>query len=113
MGVFGGIMVFVGIATGLVALVAALRRAPRSRFRGVVSVSCLAIGVLSLMIASSQGPDANDVFLFFLYATPGLLAIMFAPRPRLQPGHCTTCGDNLTGNVSGKCSECGAPVVAP
>ena len=27
---------------------------------------------------------------------------------RIPPGHCPHCGYDLTGNVSGKCPECGA-----
>ncbi len=30
-------------------------------------------------------------------------------RRRIPPGHCQTCGYNLTGNVSGVCPECGTP----
>ena len=30
-------------------------------------------------------------------------------RQRIRPGHCAHCGYDLTGNLSGKCSECGAP----
>jgi len=29
---------------------------------------------------------------------------------RIPPGHCKTCGYNLTGNVSGRCPECGSAV---
>ena len=29
------------------------------------------------------------------------------------PGHCLTCGYNLTGNTSGKCPECGEPPPKP
>jgi len=58
-------------------------------------------------------PPAHVWFEFCLFAMPGMLAIIFVRPPRLQPGHCKTCGYNLTGNVSGKCSECGAPVPAP
>ncbi len=29
---------------------------------------------------------------------------------RIPPGHCASCGYDLTGNVSGRCSECGTPV---
>jgi len=29
---------------------------------------------------------------------------------RVRPGHCETCGYNLTGNVSGRCPECGSLV---
>lgn len=35
----------------------------------------------------------------------------FPPKgPRYPEGHCQTCGYNLTGNVSGRCSECGTDV---
>ena len=33
-------------------------------------------------------------------------------RRRIPPGHCQRCGYNLTGNVSGKCSECGEVILA-
>lgn len=32
---------------------------------------------------------------------------------RIPPGHCTTCGYDLTGNVSGRCPECGVTVTKP
>jgi hypothetical protein len=31
-------------------------------------------------------------------------------RRRIPPGHCQKCGYHLTGNVSGRCPECGATV---
>jgi len=31
-------------------------------------------------------------------------------RRRIPPGYCQKCGYNLTGNVSGRCPECGSPV---
>jgi len=31
-------------------------------------------------------------------------------RPGPGPGHCANCGYDLTGNVSGRCPECGTPV---
>lgn len=33
-------------------------------------------------------------------------------RHRMPPGTCTKCGYDLTGNVSGRCPECGAPIRA-
>ena len=40
-----------------------------------------------------------------------LLAALIAARPRKPgPGHCRKCGYDLTGNVSGKCPECGEVV---
>ncbi len=33
-------------------------------------------------------------------------------RRRMRPGLCRACGYDLTGNVSGRCPECGCPIVA-
>ena len=34
-------------------------------------------------------------------------------RHRIPPGHCRKCGYDLTGNVSGRCPECGESTLAP
>ncbi len=39
-----------------------------------------------------------------------LCALLWLRRRRALPGHCQHCGYNLTGNVSGRCPECGQPV---
>ncbi len=39
-----------------------------------------------------------------------LCALLWLRRRRFPPGHCQRCGYDLTGNVSGRCPECGAPV---
>ena len=45
-------------------------------------------------------------WMFLLAALiPTVLAWRRLRRP--LPGHCRKCGYNLTGNVTGKCSECG------
>ncbi len=41
---------------------------------------------------------------------PGLAALIPWRRRRRTVGHCTQCEYDLTGNVSGVCPECGAPV---
>ncbi|MCP4251307.1 MAG: hypothetical protein GY778_30090 [bacterium] len=41
-------------------------------------------------------------------ATPGVLvAVLVATRRKPRPGRCDQCGYDLTGNVSGRCPECG------
>ena len=43
---------------------------------------------------------------FLAIAIPTLLVWRFGRKPP-KPGHCAFCGYNLTGNVSGRCPECG------
>ena len=38
------------------------------------------------------------------------LALLWRRGQQVPPGHCHTCGYDLTGNVSGRCPECGTPV---
>ena len=45
--------------------------------------------------------------LLLAIASPTAFLWYCARRP--PPGHCQRCGYDLTGNVSGRCSECGAP----
>ena len=48
------------------------------------------------------------IYPFAAIAVPTLLVWWFGPKPP-KPGHCP-CGYNLTGNVSGRCPECGEAV---
>lgn len=45
-------------------------------------------------------------------ACGALIAFGFR-RPTIRAGHCRHCGYNLTGNVSGRCPECGATCLRP
>jgi hypothetical protein len=38
------------------------------------------------------------------------IASWWINRHRIPPGHCRKCGYDLTGNVSRRCPECGAPI---
>jgi hypothetical protein len=49
--------------------------------------------------------------LLVLDAAPTLL-LWHLDRRRIPPGHCQRCDYNLTGNVSGRCPECGTPTTA-
>jgi hypothetical protein len=40
----------------------------------------------------------------------GAVVLFHLTRPRRAPGTCQMCGYNLTGNVSGRCPECGTTV---
>ena len=65
-------------------------------------------------------PSANPILrvpiaiawsLFYWVAVVlGALRFSRRRRPRFRLGHCQSCGYDLTGNVSGRCSECGALV---
>jgi hypothetical protein len=43
-----------------------------------------------------------------MFATPP--AVMWWRSRRMPAGHCQKCGYNLTGNVSGRCPECGTAI---
>jgi hypothetical protein len=43
----------------------------------------------------------------FLAVAVPTSCLWWRDRRRIPPGHCQKCGYNLTGNVSGACSECG------
>ncbi len=47
--------------------------------------------------------------LFMFYPTITFIRSRRLKRWKIK-GHCLKCGYNLTGNVSGKCSECGTPI---
>jgi hypothetical protein len=57
-------------------------------------------------------PFVLSRFLLFALATliVASMILTFRTRRKPPPGHCQTCGYNLTGNKSGKCSECGKPI---
>jgi hypothetical protein len=78
-----------------------------ARLRWQRSVHCLPLhGVF-------PGGDGYIVPLwmpFILIAVP-VGALWYRDR-RPPPGHCQRCGYDLTGNVSGRCSECGVEVQA-
>jgi hypothetical protein len=60
-----------------------------------------------------SAPGWLDVYVplwLLLLATGVPTALLFwRDRRRIPPGHCQTCGYDLTGNVSGRCPECGSP----
>ena len=100
-----------GAFAGICAFVAHIKQSRLSRIMGIVSIALLA--TLQVNIIDWELPDWRVYFSIGLASVPGVVAIAHPRRPSNSPGHCKTCGYNLTGNVSGKCSECGAPVVAP
>ena len=50
------------------------------------------------------------IWILLLPAAISTAFLFWRDRRRIPPGHCQRCGYNLTGNVSGKCPECGTPI---
>jgi hypothetical protein len=60
-------------------------------------------------------PDAADkpIWPIALVTGASLAVLIHLGRRRVPPpGHCSRCGYNLTGNLSGVCPECATPVPA-
>lgn len=61
-----------------------------------------------------QGMGSGSVFIPFgipvAILAAGSLFILRKSRLSIPSGHCALCGYDLTGNTSGRCSECGAEV---
>jgi hypothetical protein len=55
-----------------------------------------------------SGPIVDLLVATLVIAAAGL----FWPLRRRRHGHCKACDYNLTGNESGRCPECGSPVLA-
>lgn len=65
--------------------------------------------------ATSRNYSPERLFLdlavqFFVVLIPTALLFLWAMKAEKKPGYCARCGYNLTGNVSGRCPECAAPV---
>ncbi len=48
------------------------------------------------------------LWLFFVPVALPTATLWWLDRRRYPPGHCQKCGYDLTGNVSGRCPECGS-----
>jgi len=111
---FANFAVVAAAFLGLAALISLIWRTRRSRVLGIGSVVCILVSALIHWVAMHRLPPLRGCLILGSFMIPGVLAIIFQRTPRrIPPGHCATCGYNLTGNVSGKCSECGATVIAP
>ena len=102
-----------GILLGVSALFTLSIPSRISRVLGMVSIGCVFAPMLIAIGIVRRLPAEGAWFYLCLFSIPGALGIIFNGVRHDKPGHCKTCGYNLTGNVSGKCSECGAPVPAP
>jgi len=58
----------------------------------------------------NQRVIAIPIWMPITIAATGTFVLYWTGRGRRPVGHCADCGYNLTGNVSGRCPECGALV---
>jgi hypothetical protein len=121
--IFWKVLVTGAVTMAIVGLVLDLLRAPRRLW--AVGLVIAAIGICMFTITSypsyqkamsKHGSLPAYVFLSLnlgLYVSSALMLVV-APIARIwkrpyPPGHCRRCGYDLTGNVSGRCPECGTP----
>jgi hypothetical protein len=106
----GGVLFFYGIDS----IWAELRWVPRIRCESHVPR-------MSELVLAPSADFVFDAPAFRVVAIPlWMPAVLFAllsalawrlGRRRVAQGHCANCGYNLTGNVSGRCPECGIAAV--
>ena len=103
-------------------LVLDLLRAPRRLWAAVLGVVAVAVCVLTILSYPSYHKAMSKhgsllAYIFFSLnvglSLSSVLMLVVAPIVRIwtrpyPPGHCKRCGYDLTGNVSGRCPECGA-----
>ncbi len=88
-GIVGGLIVFIAVALLLGFFL-------RNMFEGVPPLDIIVGFILP-----------NAIALYCGYRS--FRQSVWPRKHELPPGHCRTCGHNLTGNVSGICPECGTP----
>ena len=63
-------------------------------------------------LGMGMGTIVMPLWLFPAAALMPTALLFWRDRRRIPPGHCQRCGYDLTGNVSGVCSECGTPIAS-
>jgi hypothetical protein len=100
-----------------------MRRRPRLRrvlkwavlalnFVALVAVATLTVRLRAEFRGQITTPFIAGMILMWTSVVAALIAtvVFWYRNQRIPPGHCQTCGYNLTGNTSGRCPECGQPV---
>ena len=82
----------------------------RWRAAMILGVSAALVSLLWMSVVPISGPyvlgPGFKIASMCALAVAGLLGKLWYGR-KFPPGHCVKCGYNLTGNVSGRCPECG------
>lgn len=83
---------------------------PRTFFRAEDALWLPRLRAIRLGLTSGPYRRELHVPIWMIFAALALWGGVLWWRDRRLPGRCENCGYDLTGNVSGRCPECGAPV---
>ena len=105
---------FAGIVSGIIHYVGRRPYVLTSACSAVMS-ALLWMGAIAIESGSVSNiwPIASMIWLILFTPVAFLVGLpirLLRPKPRL-PDHCSKCGYNLTGNVSGLCPECGTGIM--
>ena len=64
----------------------------------------------SAQFSTTRGHVALPPWMLLVIVALPTCFLWYMDRRRFAPGHCQKCGYNLTGNVSGRCPECGSKI---
>ena len=96
-----------GLSTGLLRVSSGLSFQSHSRLTAYLHEPPSIYRISELTVFSGARNDIVPLWALIVLAALPTALLWWLDRRRIPPGHCRKCGYNLTGNVSGRCPECG------
>jgi hypothetical protein len=103
----------VSLAHGSFVISTCSGRACLMRAKFEISFGAAEIFLPGFVTVGSRGRTLKDVYCPLWMPLIVVLCFVEQPLKSVKVGHCVACGYDLTGNVSGRCPECGTTIARP